>query len=432
VALLTALFLSAGGACGPQTPVRLSAVWDAAAAGDVAALQAALGDPAPVVRAEALRELARLEAPGAALTAFLADAPEAWRREAVSALADSGRRDAGAVSALRPLLEDPAPAVRADAALALGELGPLPDEALSALAARLGDGDPGVRTAAEEVLRVRGWPAAAALAAGLAEAEDGGHAARRRLLAALTGERLADPAWAGWLVGPVGGLRRLAAEGAWPDARAALAAGLRAPEAAVRREAVLALAHVAPPAEGVALAAAELSDPVELVRAAGLWGAAAHVAVAERLAAVSGDPPPGLLELAAAHGGPALVERLVPDPASPSDGRALAALRAMAVALRGGADGAAPPAGRDAGHLAAGGVGGPRPGRPGRPPAPRELRPGLRPRRGDRARALVAALRAELVVPAGLFGGGGQRWAPLPGEVCQFQQAASSALHLSW
>ncbi len=307
-----------------QTAEALGAIGEAA--GDAApALVEALGDGSDRVRAKAAEALGRIGDGAAAvavpsLVRALRDTDNWVSALAAEALGEMGEAAEEAVPALVRSLRHINPLVRANAAEAIGKTGPAGADALPALAAAagdadggvraqavraigqvapagtnpallrgLGDPDPRVRAAAAEGLGQRGEENAAAAGALLPLLEDANDEVKFQVMTAL-------PRLAGATPEVVGGLcrrlldddspwvRETAARALGPLGPAAAAAGeallraARTGEAAVREQALRALAMIQPPeaAEAFTAGMRDADPDIRRVASAG-WVRAAGV-----------------------------------------------------------------------------------------------------------------------------------------------------------
>ncbi len=246
------LLVGAGGCEPPETVRRLQA-FEAAEAGDVGALVAALQDSDEVTRLTAVRGLAARPEPEAsrALRDWVVGADEPWRRELLVTLLERERTDAGAVALLELLMADESPRVRLAAVRGLGLWETVPEPLAGRVVGRLGDEEVAVAQGAQDTLVELGWSVVDAMVAGLPGADPERARRLRRALTTITGDVIQD--WPAWLDSEFGQLARLRATGTWPEAREALAKGLASEEADVRLAAGRALAALAPRDEAVAM-----------------------------------------------------------------------------------------------------------------------------------------------------------------------------------
>lgn len=245
------------------------------------ALEEALLDPDPAVRAGAAWGLARMEDAAtnvvAELTLALEDIDPRVRQNAALGLLRRGERAAPAVAALTEALRDPSPEVRREVAHALGWIGAEAWPAHGSLVERLGDEDAWVRERAAGALGAI-W---AAVADAIRKEEEDPDA-REQVERATEEVRRAAPVIVG-----------------------ALGAALKDRRYGVRRAAAESLGKMGSRAGAAARAlAAMLRDRVSDVRRSagrtlGLLGADASVALPELVAALK-DPEPHVREAAAA------------------------------------------------------------------------------------------------------------------------------------
>ncbi len=277
-------------------PARVHAIWalDAIATPEAArAIDAALGDGDPSIRAQAARSVGirRAKASGGAVRPLLRDADPAVRREAAIALGRLGDRSAGLD--LYAALGDPDRFVAWSVRRAIRDLGAWDPPLLAACLADPRRRDDGLRLADES------WsvPAVRALNAALEAAGSADPAWRGRIVATLAGLYRRQPGWSGRWFGtnPLAGPMPASTVDWSPEGMDAVLAGLvrgsRDGDAAVRGAAIAGLVGVGPRALPP-LRAGLASEPDEdnlaaLIR--GL-GAAGDLASARLLAPILVDP----------------------------------------------------------------------------------------------------------------------------------------------
>lgn len=241
------------------------------AADAIPALEAAAADEDGGVRAQAVRAIGGVASPGAdrALLRGLGDLDPRVRAAAAEGLGQRGNASEAAAAALLPLLEDANDQVKYEVIRALPKIaGPTPEVVDGLCRALLEDDSPWVRETAAQVLGPLGPAAAAAGGALLRAAQTGEAAVREQALRALA------------MIQP-------------PEAAEAFTAGMRDANPDIRRVASAGWVRAAGvPDEAVAGLVEALRDPEVQVRAN-----AAHAL--SRLETLPADAIPLLLECAA-------------------------------------------------------------------------------------------------------------------------------------
>lgn len=184
-------------ACGPSEGHGLRQVDEAAARRDVDGIQEHLTNPAVLVRAHALRTLARMgdERGHQVVEKFIGQAGPRWRREVlVTLMEDRSCCSRGKLRLLLALARDKDAGIQRAALVGFGSQRPLHRELAKVLIAELGKGRPGRPSAARDALLEQGWPVVVPLVSALQEATPVRRRAMGELLIAITGHRPDAPA----------------------------------------------------------------------------------------------------------------------------------------------------------------------------------------------------------------------------------------------